>query len=570
LGDFELFQLNDFSRFCALGAMGALGHFGDSIATVRSGGVPDLTVAVRYKTVVPRKSRSSPHSSASAAVASSSPVARRRSIDPLEGERVLMIASEAVPFAKTGGLADVLGALPQALARLGWDVTIALPRYRGITRGSLVDAFSVTLGSFTRELRFFAEGLDPAVHALFVDCPELYDRDYLYGVDNTDYPDNPRRFAMLVRGALEFVARHGVPTLVHAHDWQAGLAPVYLHTRYGDHPSLGRTASVVTIHNLAYQGLFDADWLTRLDLPPELFAVEELEYWGRISFLKGGINHADMITTVSPTYAREIQTPELGFGFDGILRNRRERLAGILNGIDTETWDPANDADLPRPFDATDPTGKAAAKIELLSHFRLPKNDDVLRRPVIAMISRMVDQKGFDLIAALSDDLVGLDATFIILGTGEPRYQDMWTRLAGEHPTRIAARIGFDEALAHLIEAGADIFLMPSRFEPCGLNQMYSLRYGTVPVVHGVGGLADTVSDYRPGNEAATGFVFTDYTPRGLLDALERALKLFTDRRRWRALQVAGMKQDHSWDRSAREYVKIYQRAVASKMAAIA
>src|SRR5712692_7939910 len=347
---------------------------------------------------------------------------------------------------------------------------------------------------------------------------------------------------MLVRAALEFAARQEAPpAVVHAHDWHAGLAPVYLRTLYATHPTLAGTASVFTIHNLAYQGLFDADWLPRLDLPWELYTMEQLEYWGRISFLKGGINHADMINTVSPTYAREIQTPEFGFGFDGILRRRAADLVGILNGIDTTQWDPAHDEYLPKPYDAGDLSGKAIAKAELLAQFRLPFDK---ARPVIGMISRLVDQKGFDLVAATAGTLPRLNATFVVLGTGEARYQDMWTRLAAEHPTRIAARIAFDEGLAHLIEAGSDIFLMPSKFEPCGLNQMYSLRYGTVPVVRAVGGLADTVIDYSPQTRGATGFVFKEYTPAALLGALRRALALYENPARWAVLQVAGMKQD--------------------------
>jgi starch synthase len=368
---------------------------------------------------------------------------------------------------------------------------------------------------------------------------------------------------MLVRATLEFAGRRGAgPSVVHAHDWQAGLAPVYLKTLYATHPTLANTATVFTIHNLAFQGLFEADWLPRLDLGWELFTIDRLEYWGRISFLKGGINDADLITTVSRKYAQEIQTPELGFGFDGILRQRSADIAGIQNGIDTAIWDPAHDAFLPVPYDADDLRGKAAAKAELLARYGLPTTGAALKRPVVGVISRMVDQKGFDLIAALADELPRLDATFVVLGTGEPRYQELWTRLAAEYPDRIGVRIGFDESLAHLIEAGADIFLMPSQFEPSGLNQMYSLRYGTVPVVRAVGGLADTVVNYSPRKPLSTGFVFTDYTPEALLAALRRALALYRDRQKWQALQRAGMQEDYSWDRSAREYVKIYERAV--------
>jgi starch synthase len=477
--------------------------------------------------------------------------------------RVLIIGSEAQPFAKTGGLADVLGALPPALARLGWDATIALPKYRGVAAGTPIERFSVTVGGYTRDAGFSEAPLPDGARALLVDCPDLFDREALYGVNGSDYLDNPLRFAFLVRAALEFAGRQETgPAIVHAHDWQAGLAPVYLKTLYATHPVLGGTPSVFTIHNLAFQGLFDADWLPRLDLGWELFTLERLEYWRRISYLKGGINDATLITTVSRRYAEEIQTPELGFGFDGILRARRADIVGILNGIDTTAWDPARDRSLPKPYSADDLSGKADAKAALLARYGLPSDDAAMARPLIGMVSRMVDQKGFDLIAALSDDLPQLDASYVVLGTGEARYQTLWTTLAAEYPDRIGARIGFDEGLAHLLEGGADIFLMPSRFEPCGLNQMYSLRYGTVPVVRAVGGLADTVRDYAPRSPRSTGFVFQEYSPAALLSALRRALTVYRDRGKWRALQLAGMGEDHSWDRSAREYVKMYERAI--------
>jgi starch synthase len=484
----------------------------------------------------------------------------------------MMVASEALPFAKTGGLADVLGALPPALARLGWDVTVVIPRYRGVAAGTIVDTFPVTIGDYMQTIACHEAPLHDGARAVFVDCPDLYDRPALYNIDNVDFPDNPLRFAMLVRAALEFATRgRKAPDVIHAHDWQAGLAPVYLKTMYAAHPILRGTPSVLTIHNLAYQGACPADWLPRLDLPWRLFAIEELEFWGRISFLKGGINYADAVTTVSRTYAREIQTPEFSFGFDGILRRRAADLSGILNGIDTKEWDPARDAFLPTPFDAAHLQGKADAKAQLLREYGLPSDARMLARPLIGMISRMVDQKGLDLLSALAADLPRLDATFVVLGTGDEWYQNLWISLAAAHPDRVAARIGFDERLAHLIEAGADMFLMPSRFEPCGLNQMYSLRYGTVPIVHAVGGLADTVQDVseaatKPGR-AGPGFVFRAYTPAALLGALKRALALFSNKSRWRAFQAAGMAADHSWDRSAREYVKIYERLISRSRA---
>ena len=342
---------------------------------------------------------------------------------------------------------------------------------------------------------------------------------------------------------------------MHAHDWQAGLVPVYLRTLYSAHPVLSEMPCVFTIHNLAYQGLFPPDWVPRLDLPWEVLSRERLEFWGRMSFLKGGINDADVITTVSPRYAEEIQMSELGFGFDGILRRRADRLVGILNGIDSDRWDPERDPTLPRTYGRSDLSGKRASKELVLAEYGLPHDPGSLSRPLIGMISRMVDQKGFDLIAALGDELPRLDATFVVLGTGDAVYQDFWRDLARRYPDRIGVRIGFHERLAHLVEAGADMFLMPSRFEPCGLNQMYSLRYGTVPIVRRVGGLANTVT-------SATGFLFDAYVPAALLNAIRRALATFRQPGKWRALQLAGMRQDNSWHRSASEYVRIYNWAI--------
>jgi len=489
---------------------------------------------------------------------------------PSRPRSVLMVGSEAAPYAKTGGLADVLGALPAALARRGWEVVLVLPRYRGIEAGQLTARVPLTIGAHQFDVGLFEEVLPSGVRVVLLDVPELYDREGLYTINGLDYPDNARRFAMLARGALEWAARRGSPVdLAHAHDWQAGLVPVYLATRYRHHPVLQRTASVLTIHNLAFQGIVEADWLPRLDLSWDLFALERLEYWGRISFLKGGINDATQLTTVSRTYAAEIQTPEFGCGFDGILRGRAADLIGILNGIDVEVWSPERDPYLPVPFSAGDLAGKRAAKAAVLARFGLATDENAMARPLLGMISRMVDQKGLDLLAANAHELPHLGASFVVLGTGEARYEDFWRRLQTQYPDRIGVHIGFDEERAHLIEGGADAFLMPSRFEPCGLNQMYSLRYGTVPIVRAVGGLADTVVDYSPRRRTATGIVFHDYRPEALLAALRRAVGLYADTTTWRALQQAGMKRDYSWDHSAREYVKIYDRAIEQTRSAV-
>lgn len=477
-----------------------------------------------------------------------------------------MLASEAVPFSKTGGLADVAGALPEALGRLGHRVTLIVPRYRGVdVAGRAADRFDVRAGDRRLTAAFYEQALAGGARAFLLDCPELFDRESLYGRGNVDYPDNAARFSFFTRAALELVARAGErPSVVHAHDWQAGLAPVYLRTHYWHHPVLGAMPTVFTIHNVAFQGLFPSRWVPALELGWDVFTPGALEYWGNVSFLKGGINFSDMITTVSRKYASEILTPDYGFGFDGILRRRQDDLVGIRNGIDEETWDPATDPHLPQRYSAEDLARKRASKRAVLEAYGLGADEAALDRPVVGMISRMVDQKGLDLIAAVQHELPQLGASLVVLGTGAPEYQQMWTGLAARHPDGIGVTIGFDEPLAHLIEAGADIFLMPSRFEPCGLNQMYSLRYGTIPVVRATGGLDDTVRDFTPRAKRANGFTFEEYTPGAMLAALKRALAAYARRDVWRALQLEGMREDFSWRTSAAEYVKVYGRALSA------
>jgi starch synthase len=474
-----------------------------------------------------------------------------------------MIGSEAQPFAKTGGLADVLGALPKALTRLGHTVDLVVPRYRGIDVGQSSTSLRVALGGQVDDAQISTLERD-GLRTIFVGHNTYFDREYLYGVAERDYSDNPERFAFFCQAALNWAVasghRHDV---VHAHDWQTGLVPVLL-KRAEATQSARRTPTVFTIHNLAYQGVFDASWLPRLGLGWELMRVDAMEYWGRVSYLKAGIMFSDLVTTVSPTYAQEIQTKELGFGFDGILRHKSQGLVGILNGIDYDQWDPDGDLNLPEPYNASKLQGKAAAKRKLLETYGLPATAKDRARPLIGMISRMVDQKGFDLIGALAEELPKLGAMFVVLGTGDRRHETLWLDLAARHPTTIAARIEFDEGLAHLIEGGSDIFLMPSRFEPCGLNQMYSLRYGTVPVVRATGGLNDTVVDVDPETCKGTGFRFVEYTPAALLSAIQRALAAFGNRPLWRRIQKTGMRQDFSWDASARQYVEVYERAAHS------
>lgn len=486
-------------------------------------------------------------------------------LQPPEPLSIVMVGSEAVPYAKTGGLGDVLGALPRALGRLGHRVTVLLPRYRGISAGERLASASIPMGGRLVTAAYHAERAHDLVEIVFVDCPEFFDRDGLYNVDGADYPDNPARFGLLARASLEFLVLRDEPTSVlHAHDWQAGLLPVYLRRIYHHHARLDTVPVVFTIHNLAYQGLADAAWLPGLDLGPDVFApgaLESLEYFGQISLLKGGIGFSDALSTVSPRYAIEIQSPEYGCGFDGMLRARAADLVGILNGIDYDEWDPRRDRYLPEPYDARDLSGKVAAKRAVLQRFGLTSSKAAMGRPLVGMISRLVDQKGFDLIEALAGTLRRLDVSIVLVGNGEARYEQMWRDLAAGAPDRIGGHIGFDESLAHLIEGGADIFLMPSQYEPCGLNQMYSLRYGTVPVVRATGGLDDTVEDFDPVTGHGNGFKFAAYTPEALLAALERALAAYRDRAIWRRIQRAGMRGDFSWDASARQYVELYRNA---------
>jgi starch synthase len=473
--------------------------------------------------------------------------------------KILMIASEAVPFSKTGGLGDVAGALPAALARLGHRVTLVVPFYRGSADGAEIGRLNLTLGPRRFEAVLREQSITDGAQAILLDCPPLYDRDAIYG----EYEDNAVRFAFLSRAALEAAIHFGArPSIVHAHDWQAGLAPVYLKTRYRDHPVIGGVPTVFTIHNIAYQGLFSPNWLPAIDLGLDIYSPDGLEYWARISFLKGGIYYSEALTTVSRKYAEEIQTPELSFGFDGIVRRRAADLVGITNGIDQEQWNPARDRFLPEPYDATDLSGKRVAKREVLRELGLPADGSDLGRPLVAMISRLAYQKGLDLFEQIADRLMKLDATYVVLGSGERRYEDFWREMARRNPARVGTRIGFDERLAHLIEAGADIFVMPSRYEPCGLNQMYSLRYGTIPVVRATGGLDDTVTDYSGPGSRGTGFKFVEFSGTALIQALTRALDAYRQPNVWRALQLEGMRQNHSWDASALEYVKVYERVI--------
>ena len=462
-----------------------------------------------------------------------------------------MVSSEAAPFAKTGGLADVLGSLPPALRAIGEEVAVLIPRYgfidlKGIRR--VFDHLPIYLGLTRYETTVYQAPADYPLYLL--DCPPLYQRPF-YGEAGEDYPDNHIRFAVLARAALA-VARFLFKTeIFHCHDWQAGLVPAYLRSTFAGDPTFLGAKTLFTIHNLGYQGLFPKKALPDVALDPNLYRPDGLEFFGKVSYIKGGISFADALSTVSPTYSREIQTPKFGFALDGALRARANVLTGILNGVDYREWDPETDAFLPARYSPRDLSGKCVCKRELLAEFGLPAA--AIDRPLLGIVSRFTLQKGIDFITEIAPQLVADGLFLVALGAGEPEYEELFRRMAAEYPGQVALRLGFDNALAHRIEGGADIFLMPSRYEPSGLNQMYSLKYGTVPVVRATGGLNDTIDE-------GTGFKFVEASGPALLVAIREAAGAFAQAERWRDRMLRGMKVDFSWNRSAAAYSELYRQ----------
>jgi starch synthase len=474
--------------------------------------------------------------------------------------RILFAASEGLPFSKTGGLADVIEALPKALVAQGHELAVVLPRYRGI-KTSMVVMPSVTIPLGSR-LRFpsIADGtMLNGVRYFFVDDPGYFDRDGIYGGSTGDFPDNAERFSEFCRATIE-IAKHVWPAdVIHCHDWQTALVPVLLRSLYSTDPLVKDIPVIFTIHNLGYQGQFPAAVLDRAGIPPEVYNPAGLEYYGDVNLLKGGLVYSDYLTTVSKKYAEEIQTPEFGFGLDGVVRSRRDHLVGILNGVDYSAWNPEKDKLIAATYSAKDLTGKHVCKKDLLEIFGL--SPEYQSRPLLGIVSRFADQKGFDLIAAIARELMLEDVILTVLGTGDRRYEELFETLANEFPGRVGVRIAYDNELAHKIEAGADMFLMPSRYEPCGLNQIYSLKYGTVPIVRATGGLDDTVESFDVEHGTGTGFKFEPYTGAALLDAVRLALHHFADERIWKRIQLNGMSKDFSWKRPATEYAKLYKAA---------
>ena len=470
--------------------------------------------------------------------------------------RVLMVSSEAAPLAKTGGLADVVAALPSALQEFGDQAAVVIPRYgfidlRGARR--VYDSLPVYLGTHRYDTSVYQA---PEEYPLYlINCPPLFGRPGLYGDADADYPDNHIRFAVFCRAALAVARNLFRCDILHCHDWQAGLVPAYLKSTFATDPTFFGVKTLFTIHNLGYQGLFPRTALADAAIDTALYHARGLEFFGQVSYIKGGIEFADALNTVSPTYAREIQGPELGFGMDSALRARAGVLSGILNGVDYREWSPDVDPLLPAHYSTDDLSGKAICKEHLLREFGLPA--EAMDRPLIGIVSRFAVQKGADLIAPAAAGIVDAGAYMVVLGSGEREYEDLFRRMEADFPGRIAVRVGFDNRLAHLVEAGADLFLMPSRYEPCGLNQIYSLRYGAVPVVRATGGLDDTI-------DSETGFKFTGYSAEALMGAVRQALDAFDDPKAWRERMRLGMQRDFSWKASAAQYSALYRRLLGA------
>jgi starch synthase len=475
---------------------------------------------------------------------------------------IVFVASECVPYAKTGGLADVIGALPPEVARLGHKVTVYLPLYKQAREHLheskvILRSLTIPFAYYSRFVSVVDGGVHRGVQLYFIDSPEMFDRESLYATPNGDYQDNWERFGLFNRAVLEATKQLGVPDVFHTHDWQTAILSVYLRTLYYFDPVLRNAGTLLTVHNVGYQGWFPPTTTEKLLFPWDIFAMDLVEHYDTFNFLKGGIVYSDVLTTVSPKHAEEIQTPEFGFTLDGVLRKRAHDLHGILNGVDYEKWNPGTDPNIAAHYSPESLNGKVDCRRDLLHAFGFEHVSDTT--PVIGIVSRFATQKGFDLITQIADTLAQEDLIILALGSGEPYYEGLLREIAHRHPNKFAVRVMYDDSLAHKIQAGADIFLMPSRYEPGGLNQIYSLKYGTVPVVRATGGLDDTIQEWDPQTGKGNGFKFRNYQSGELLEALRRALALFPDKKSWHRLMRNGMAQDHSWKKPAAEYVKLYE-----------
>ena len=483
--------------------------------------------------------------------------------------KVLIATPEAIPFAKTGGLADVTGALPKVLQGLGCEVRLIMPFYRQIQesgeKAEIKDTgiqVSVSLGFRELSVPVFQSSANN-VPAYFLKRDEYYDRKYLYTMPDGDYFDNAERFILFSRAVVEAIKKLNFkPDIIHCHDWQTGLISAFLKTIYKNDQFFADTKTVFTIHNIAYQGQFPQSHFPLTGLPHEIFTPDGIEFWGNMNLLKAGIVFSDIITTVSEKYSKEIQTPEFGYGLEGILMAKKDNLFGVLNGVDYDDWSPEKDKFIISKYDYKDLSGKAKCRQDLLKEYSLNLSDDA---PVIGIISRLADQKGFDILSQAMEELMSMNIGIVVLGTGEKKYHDLFAELAKKYPKKLGVKITFDNKIAHKIEAGSDMFLMPSKYEPCGLNQIYSLKYGTIPIVRATGGLDDTIDDYDPKVAEGNGFKFNEYSSKALIVKVNKALEAFSDKKEWKKLVLNAMQQDFSWERSAKRYVELYKRLMIEK-----
>ncbi len=477
--------------------------------------------------------------------------------------KILVATSEAVPYAKTGGLADVAGALIQEYRKIGEESYVILPLYRNIKKGKITIrdtglTIKVPVGERQVEGRVF----NNQSLAYFIRCDEFFDRDELYGTPWGDYLDNASRFTFFSRGVLETCRELNFkPDVIHCNDWQTSLIPIYLKTIYLSDRYFRETATMLTIHNLGYQGLFPVSELPLTGLEWNLFHPEGIEFYGKMNFLKAGLISADVLTTVSCTYAKEILMREFGYGLEGVLKKRGEDLYGVLNGIDYTEWNPSRDKFLPKRFDMENLEGKRECKKQLVKEASLDRSE----RPLIGIVSRLSDQKGLDLVLQSFAELLSFGVNLVVLGKGDEVYQSGLSDIAQRYKSRVFVKIGFDESLAHKIYAGSDFFLAPSRYEPCGLGQLISMKYGSIPIGRRTGGLADTIQDFDPLTLRGTGFLFSDYTPSTMQDAIKRALCVYTDEDKMKKVITNAMKMDFSWERSAERYIELYKRAMEKR-----
>ncbi len=479
---------------------------------------------------------------------------------------IVFAASECAPWAKTGGLADVVSSLPKHLVKLGHKVSVFLPYYRQVAKlvpdaPVVLPSVTIPFPSYNRFVSILDGGVTEGVQTYFVNSPELFDRENFYATPSGDYPDNAERFGLLSRAVIEASKVLGIPDVFHVHDWQTAMLAVLLRSTYYFDPVMRRVPAVLTIHNAGYQGWFPPRTMETLLLPWDMFTFEKLEQNDNVNFLKGGIVYADALTTVSQKYAQEIQTAEYGNGLEGAIQRRSGDLFGILNGVDYDEWNPATDPHIAAHYSAEKPAGKKECRRDLLHAFGLESVSD--ETAVIGIVSRFATQKGFDFIVEIMDRLVQEDMVLVMLGNGEEYYEKLLVEMAERYPSKVRVQVKFDNVMAHKIEAGADMFLMPSRYEPGGLNQIYSLKYGTVPIVRATGGLDDTIDEQPDGG--GNGFKFWGYDSSDLMDAIQRAIGVFHNKKQWAKMMKRGMLQDFSWEKPAQEYVRVYERAIQNR-----